>query len=521
MMRHGSGGAIEWRCGSGPGDRISASPSGRVATVAISVVALFTAYFAASELGYLLPLGSAVGGAFWPPSGVALGLLATQRARIWPHLIFAGVAANVASDLLHGHPIAAALGFAVANLADPLIGAALLRAMFRRPIAFGRLSEVVASAIVAVVVSAPVAAVIGATAAELWNTPSPGFAMSWRTWWVGDAVGAIVLGPVSARLLLEWYRVRPRVRLWTTIEAVACTTVVVAVTQLVFSMPPRSFALPFLVFPALLWASLRFGLIGVGVALAIVVELATHGTASGRGPFVAPFLTLSDRLISMQIYVAAMALSFNTLAVIWEQRTRSVRSVAVGSRGSLSASDRTSAAGHLNDRSLDRHAWWHDHRGQRRSGPRYDLRDTAAYNHTSFRPSRRPRPGSHGSAILAGLRVLVVDDEVDIGDFIRRVLIEHGCVVQVARSANDALAVLARDPIDLLLADIGMPDVDGYELLRRARDDHTVVPPAIAITALARSEDCARCLAAGFASPLAKPIGAASLVREMVACARD
>jgi len=110
---------------------------------------------------------------------------------------------------------------------------------------------------------------------------------------------------------------------------------------------------------------------------------------------------------------------------------------------------------------------------------------------------------------LRGLSVLVVDDEADARELIRTVLEQHGAEVAVAGSAAEALAALAERPPDVLLADIGMPVTDGYELIRRVRTDGNPALarlPAIACTAYGRDEDRLRALQAGYQQHLAKPV---------------
>jgi CheY-like chemotaxis protein len=95
---------------------------------------------------------------------------------------------------------------------------------------------------------------------------------------------------------------------------------------------------------------------------------------------------------------------------------------------------------------------------------------------------------------------------------LRRLLTEQGCDVAVAGSAEDALAMLATGPCDVLLSDIGMPVTDGYELLRRVRAANGV-QKAIAVTAFARREDRDRAFAAGFDGHLAKPVNPVRLLQ--------
>jgi PAS domain S-box-containing protein len=116
---------------------------------------------------------------------------------------------------------------------------------------------------------------------------------------------------------------------------------------------------------------------------------------------------------------------------------------------------------------------------------------------------------------LAGLRVLVVDDEPDARDLLTVALQQRGALVTKADSAGAALEALSAQPFDVLISDIEMPEVDGYELIRRLRcmeAGHDKFTPAMALTAHARAKDRARVLAAGFQMHVAKPARVAELV---------
>ena len=120
---------------------------------------------------------------------------------------------------------------------------------------------------------------------------------------------------------------------------------------------------------------------------------------------------------------------------------------------------------------------------------------------------------------LRGFRVLVVDDEDDTREYVRRVLEDCEAEVLTAARAADGLRQLTRHRPDLLLSDIGMPDEDGYEFIRKVRDLPTAgggMTPAVAITAYARPEDRQRALRAGFQMHVTKPIDPARLL-EVVA----
>lgn len=119
---------------------------------------------------------------------------------------------------------------------------------------------------------------------------------------------------------------------------------------------------------------------------------------------------------------------------------------------------------------------------------------------------------------LTGTVVLLVEDDDDTREFIGRLLTDLGAVVIEAADAQSALARVEEFAVDLLISDIGMPSVDGYELLRqlRARGYGSSSLPAIALTAFARQEDRERALAAGFQDHLAKPVEAQSLLARLL-----
>jgi PAS domain S-box-containing protein len=116
---------------------------------------------------------------------------------------------------------------------------------------------------------------------------------------------------------------------------------------------------------------------------------------------------------------------------------------------------------------------------------------------------------------LDGARILVVDDEADGRALIARILEGQGASVTTAETPFVALEALRGAQFDILLSDIGMPGMDGYELMRSARllDEKRPSPlPAIAITAYARPEDRQRSLLAGYHMHLSKPLEARELI---------
>jgi CheY-like chemotaxis protein len=122
-------------------------------------------------------------------------------------------------------------------------------------------------------------------------------------------------------------------------------------------------------------------------------------------------------------------------------------------------------------------------------------------------------------ALIDGLRILVVDDDLDARELIGLALQSLGARVQLVPSAHEALLSIGRDRPDVMIADIGMPQEDGYNLIRRIREmehelSHTRLP-AIALTAYASAADRDQALAAGYDLHLAKPAGPADLTQAL------
>jgi hypothetical protein len=118
--------------------------------------------------------------------------------------------------------------------------------------------------------------------------------------------------------------------------------------------------------------------------------------------------------------------------------------------------------------------------------------------------------------LLAGVKILLVDDQADVREFFILALEQYGAAVKAVASAHEALEVLSQSKPDILLSNIGMPVMDGYMLLREVR---TWSPtqggqiPAIALTAYAGEIDYKQAMAAGFQKHIPKPVDPADLVQ--------
>ncbi|MEH2280577.1 MAG: response regulator [Nostoc sp.] len=151
-------------------------------------------------------------------------------------------------------------------------------------------------------------------------------------------------------------------------------------------------------------------------------------------------------------------------------------------------------------------------------GATFTVRLPLLQDHRGSRASREAT-GEISSPVastpLAGLRVLVVDDQADTRNFLSFMFEEYGAFATAVASVDEALAVLEQAKPDILISDIGMSEQDGYTLIRKLR---SLEPekggriPAIALTAYTREEDRLKALSAGFQHHLSKPIDPTKLI---------
>ena len=150
---------------------------------------------------------------------------------------------------------------------------------------------------------------------------------------------------------------------------------------------------------------------------------------------------------------------------------------------------------------------------------------TAALAEESTAEPQREAPGdvNEDGVELHGISVLLVDDEVDSREVVTAQLEGCGAAVKTAESAAAGLELIQQEQFDVLIADIGMPEEDGYSLIRRVRGlplSTAASIPAAALTALAHKEDRQQALKAGFQLHLTKPVDSRTLVAAVAALNR-
>ena len=236
------------------------------------------AYALGSQLSWTVFGAGNIGPAFFPPAGIALAALALLPRRQWPATLLVCAVAGVAVDTAHGLGIALALGFALANVVEPLVGAALLRRFAGRHPRLDTLSGLVRFVGCAVVAGPVVGALLGATVKVLDGAGA--FGTDVLNWWAGDALAVLVVGaPVV--FFVDRHRARLPEPRRGEMFALWCVAVAVSITGVLWHAVPLSW----IVVPVMLWAALRLEVPGAFVAGPTVAVILNWGVANGHDPF--------------------------------------------------------------------------------------------------------------------------------------------------------------------------------------------------------------------------------------------
>lgn len=274
----------------------------------LGIVAVVAAYYAAAHLGFAFGFAGPVAATVWLPTGVGIACLYLGGLRFWPGVLAGDLLVNNYGAL----PVGSAAGQSAGNLLEIVLAAMLLRLLSRRgpPLAsVSGLAGVVGAIAVGTLASATIG-ILSLLAGGVLNDDS--LVRVWRTWWLGDATGALILVPLA----LAWWG-RP-VRTWARgrgVEAAGLVLTIVALSEIGLD---TGAPLSYIVFPALMWAALRFGHRGSTLAIVIVSGFAIWGVTHYSGPFV--FHSISRSVLSTQLYIAVAALSTLSLAAVVSER---------------------------------------------------------------------------------------------------------------------------------------------------------------------------------------------------------
>ena len=279
------------------------------------IVAVFLGFSAGAVLSWE-SFGSWGGPSFfYPAAGVTAGAMMLSRRALWPAIALAVAVAEIVVDTLYGGSLDVSVGFAVANVVEPTIGASLVLAWCGgRPDL--RLRRDFVLFIAGACLIAPVfGALIGGTASSLHDqTPWLSAAL---TWWAGDALGVLVMASPILLWPLQSYILRRRP--WE-VAAVLAVTVVLSIGTLTTELPPTM-----LILPVLAWAGFRLDMLGASVMGAVAAFLANIMTTHGEGLFASTGKSQGVQVSLTQIYVAVIVVVAMLIAQEASARTQAVQ----------------------------------------------------------------------------------------------------------------------------------------------------------------------------------------------------
>ncbi len=284
----------------------------------MTIVIVAGVYFAAAKLGLTLAFVNASATPVWPPTGIALAALLVLGYRIGPGILIGAFLANITT----AGSIATSIGIAVGNTLEGLVAAWLVNRFAHGRNVFDRTQDIFKFVFLAALGSPVLSATIGVTSLSLGGYARwIDFGPIWLTWWLGDAVGDLIVAPVlilwATSPGLGWNRGR-------LFEAVLLFVFTIVLALVVFGglspISSRNIPLEFLIIPVLVWGAFRFGQRGAATFALIVSGVAIWGTLNGSGPFVR--YSQNESLILLQSFMGIIAITGIGLAAVVSERQR-------------------------------------------------------------------------------------------------------------------------------------------------------------------------------------------------------
>jgi diguanylate cyclase (GGDEF)-like protein len=282
------------------------------------VAVLAVVYFGTAKLGLRFAFVNPSATALWAPSGITLAAFLIFGFRVWPGAFLGAFFANLTT----AGTILTSISLATGNTLEGIAGCYLVGRFARGPHAFERAQDIFKFAFLAGMASTTISATVGVTSLSLagfadWKE----FGSIWRTWWLGDGVGAVVVTP----LVLLW-KENPRLN-WTREQVVELAVLFVGLfftAGIVFGgrfhSEVRNYPLEYLSIPFLIWAAFRFGRRKAATATCVLAGIAIWGTMQGYGPFSRE--TLNTSLLLVQSFVGIVAVTSLALAAEVSERKR-------------------------------------------------------------------------------------------------------------------------------------------------------------------------------------------------------
>jgi signal transduction histidine kinase len=316
--------------------------SGRSVRYAAAMLLIAGGYYVAAQSGEALLLRGGVG-AFWPVTGVGIALLYLGDLRWWPGILLGDLLGTLVDFPGARQPLGIALADTAGHVARAVIAVVILQRLVGRRAAMDRLAQV-GAVLVAVAVGEALAATVAILARWVDGVLEVSeMGVFWRSWWLGGVAGGLVVVPLA----LAWAHGRASV--WRARGAGEGALMLAAVAGLSVIALSAQQPLTYMVFPAFIWAALRFGPQGATLAVAVAAVIAVLVTSHAQGAFVE--LSPTDSALNLQLYITFAALTTFCLAAIVSERRRAGLELAESQRreGERAALERQRIARDLHD----------------------------------------------------------------------------------------------------------------------------------------------------------------------------
>ena len=268
-------------------------------------------YYFAARLGLRFAYINSSVTTIWPPAGIALAAFVLLGYRVWPAIVGAAFLANYTTTGV----VLPSIGIAIGNTLEGLLAAYLVNRFARGGRVFDRVRDILRFTLLAALVSTVVSASIGVLSLALGGLASWDDAPRiWLTWWLGDAVGDIVIAPA----LIIWIGVKPAPA-WTraqVLEAIALLLVTAGAAYATFggAFPERHYPLTVLLWPVMIWVAFRFGPREAATLMLVISAIAIARTLAGVGPF--SVYSNNESLVLLQVWTGITAVTSLVLAAV-------------------------------------------------------------------------------------------------------------------------------------------------------------------------------------------------------------
>jgi len=293
---------------------------GPVLRTLIAILALAGVYFCAGKLGLSWAYVHASASAVWPPTGIALAALLLWGTGLWPGIFLGAFLVNITTQ----GSLATTLGIAAGNTLEAVLAAWGINRFANGARAFERARTTFRFVLIAAVLSTVISATFGVTSLTLggfaqWDQ----YPAIWLTWWLGDAVGDLIVAPFLLIWLTQPY---PQVKANRVVEAAGLLLSLILITYLIFLLG-TPYTPEYITVLPLLWAAFRFGQRGAVTSALIMSGIALVGTLNGVGPFA--HTNPNESLLHLQSFMGTIAIAALVLASIISEARRAEQRLQV------------------------------------------------------------------------------------------------------------------------------------------------------------------------------------------------